>query len=160
MKSNIILVFGSLLFFLSCDNNYSVNTGDSETKEVENFIVRYYEVMSSRNWSAYQEFFSEQAVLTTIWQDSTNTGLQIFTSSISDFITQTDYGPDSQPIFEENPINIDVEIKNGLASVWVKYEAKFGSENELIEWKGYDLFSLLKFNSKWHITSITYLSDE
>jgi len=55
---------------------------------------------------------------------------------------------------------IDVKINNNLASVWVKYETKFGSKNKLMEWTGNDLFSLLKFNDKWYIISITYLSGE
>lgn len=105
-------------------------------------------------------FFSEKATLTTIWLDTSDTNPQIFTNTISEFVAQTANGPDSQPVFEEKPLTIDVEIKNNLASVWVKYEAKFGSENEIIEWKGHDLFSLLKFNDKWYITSISYISDE
>lgn len=160
MKSYLFVIFGSLLFLSSCGNSNSIQNGNSEIKEVENFIVDYYEEMSARNWSAYQGFFSEKATLTTIWQDSTEIRQQIFTNTISEFVAQTANGPDSQPIFEEKPLKIEVEIKNNIASVWVKYEAKFGNQNELLEWKGYDLFSLLKFNNKWHITSITYVSVE
>lgn len=53
-----------------------------------------------------------------------------------------------------------VEVKGNLASVWVKYEARFGTEDNLIQWKGTDLFSLLRFNDRWYITSLTYVSDE
>ena len=160
MKSYLFVIFGSLPFLSSCDSNNSIQNGKSEIQEVENFIIEYYEVMSSRNWRAYQEFFSEKATLTTIWQDSTEIRQQIFSNTISEFVAQTANGPDSRPIFEEKPRTIDVEIKNNLASVWVKYEAKFGGKKDLIEWEGYDLFSLLKFNDKWYITSITYISDE
>ena len=158
MKSYVLVILGSLLFLSSCDNNNSAN-GNTEIKEVENFIVEYYEVMSSRNWSAYQDFFADKAILTTVWHESSDADPQIFTNTISEFVAQTANGPDSKPIFEEKPLTIEVELKNNLASVWAKYEAKFGSANELVEWEGYDLFSLLKHNDKWYITSITYLSD-
>jgi len=93
------------------------------------------------------QLFSEKATLTTIWPDSSDTNPQIFTKTILEFVSQTANEPDSQPIFKEKPLTIDVNLKNNLASDWVKYEAKVGSKNEPIEWKGYDLFSLLKFNN-------------
>ncbi len=160
MKKHFIACFCFSLALLSCDDNTTDTSYNLKTKEVEAFIVNYYEVMSSRNWSAYQDLFSEKATLTTIWLDTSDTSPLVFTNTISEFVAQTANGPDSQPIFEEKPIMIDVDIKNNIASVWVKYEAKFGNENELIEWKGYDLFSLLKLNDKWYITSINYVSDE
>lgn len=160
MKNYVLVIFGLLLLLSGCGEKKFINNINPEIEEVENFIVEYYKVMSSRNWLEYQEFFSDKAILTTIWQDSAGAKKQIYTNSISDFVAQTADGPDSQPIFEENPIDMDVKIKNNLASVWVKYEAKFGSEHNLIEWTGYDLISLLKFNNKWYITSITYVSDE
>ena len=158
MKNCLLVIFGLLLLFSSCDHKKSINTNNSELREVESFIVEYYAVMSARNWSAYREFFSEKAILTTVWQDSTETTPQIFSNTISEFIAQTASGPDSQPIFEEKPIHIEIEIKADLAAVWVNYEAKFGSENNLIEWKGYDLFSLIKFEGKWKIASLTYVA--
>lgn len=160
MKKIFIVLFWSATVLYSCGINTTAESDNPKIKEIENFIVDYYEVMSSRNWSAYQLFFSEKATLSTIWQESVDTDIKIFTNSISEFVAQTANGPDSQPIFEEKPLSIDVEINNNLASVWVKYEAKFGSEKELIEWKGYDLFSLLNFNDKWYVTSITYVSNE
>jgi len=156
MKKIIILIISLPIVLLSCNNNRSVQSENSQIKYVENFIVQYYEVMSSRDWSAYQELFAEKATLTTIWRDSTETKRLIFTNTISEFVAQTANGPDSQPIFEEKPLKIDIEIKNNLAAVWVEYGAKFGRENELIEWKGYDLFSLINFEGNWKIASLTY----
>lgn len=157
MKNHLFVIFGFLLFVSSCGSKKSVNNDNSETQEVESLILEYYEVMSARNWPAYREFFSEKAILTTVWQDSTEANPQIFSNTISGFLAQTSSGPDSQPIFEEKPVHIEMEIKNNLAAVWVNYEAKFGSENNLIEWKGYDLFSLIKFEDQWKIASLTYI---
>lgn len=148
-----IIVF---IFLISCENHNTNHESDVKTKEIETFIIDYYSVMTSRNWTAYRDFFSDKATLTTIWQESTETNAQIFSNTISDFISQTANGPDSQPIFEEKPINIEIEIKDNLAAVWIKYEAKFGNDKELKEWKGYDLISLIKFENQWKITSLTY----
>lgn len=149
----VIIYFFSLI---SCENPNLNHESDIATKEIETFIIDYYSVMTSRNWTAYRDFFSDKASLTSIWQESTETNAQIFSNTISDFISQTANGPDSQPIFEEKPIDIEIEIKENLAAVWVKYEAKFGSDNELIEWKGYDLFSLIRFENQWKIISLAY----
>lgn len=145
-----------VLFLIVCVNTHSAQENIVATKELETFITDYYSVMSNRNWDSYREFFTDKAILTTIWQDSMESPARIFTSSITEFIAQTHNGPDSQPIFEEKPIEITTEIKGSLASAWVFYKAKFGTKEELIEWQGYDLFSLIKYNDKWFITSLTY----
>ena len=116
--------------------------------------------MSQRNWNAYKAFFADKATLTTIWQEPNDLKPKLLTNSITEFLAQTENGPDSQPIFEEKPIKIDIKRKKNLANAWVYYEAKFGTKDNLIEWKGYDLISLLKFDNKWYITSITYVSDD
>lgn len=156
MKSFLIVIFWLLFLFLGCDNNGMSSKGSSEMKAVEEFITDYYLVMSARNWTAYRNYFSEKASLTTIWQDSSETKPQLFSSTIEEFISQTANGPDSQPIFEEKPIHIEIEIRGSLAAIWVKYEAKFGSKDKLIEWSGFDLFSLIKYDDKWKIASLTY----
>lgn len=160
MKNYLLVLLGLLAFCSGCDSKSIASKRSEEAKTVESFIVDYYDVMSARDWDAYAEFFAEKAILTTVWADSSETQKHLFSSTISEFIAQTPNGPDSQPIFEEKPTKIDIEIKNNLAAVWVKYEAKFGTRENLFEWKGYDLFSLLKHNGQWYITSITYLSDE
>jgi glutathionylspermidine synthase len=116
--------------------------------------------MSQRDWNAYKAFFADKAILTTIWQEPNDLEPKVLTNSITEFLAQTENGPDSQPIFGERPIKINITREGNLANAWVYYEAKFGTEDNLLQWKGYDLFSLLKFNGKWHIISITYLSDD
>ena len=158
MRTFIFLII--LCSIVSCKRTNESTQIDNEMSQLETFITDYYDVMSQRDWNAYKDFFADKAILTTVWQESSDLEPKLFTNSITEFIAQTKNGPDSQPIFEERPIRIDISRENNLANAWVYYEAKFGTEENLMEWKGYDLFSLLKFNDKWHITSITYMSDE
>tara|TARA_R110000744_G_scaffold376980_1_gene491640 strand:- start:1641 stop:2129 length:489 start_codon:yes stop_codon:yes gene_type:complete len=158
MKKLILILFVSLPLFHCGQNKEKKSNLNTYEKELEQFIVDYYKTMSDRNWESFARFFSEKATLTTIWQSETDSVPRITTNTIGEFISKTADGPDSQPIFEEKPIEIVIEVKNHLANAWVKYEAKFGTKEELIEWKGHDLFSFLKSNEEWFIISITYLS--
>ncbi len=151
-----------LFFFLfvSCNNLNEQTQVQDDYPELKALINNYYSAMSQRDWPAYKEFFADEAILTTIWQGPNDSEPKLLSNSITEFLAQTKDGPDSQPIFEEKPLTIDIERKSDLANAWVYYEAKFGTEDNLVEWKGYDLFSLLEYNGKWFITSITYLSEE
>ncbi len=125
-------------------------------KEINQLLHDYYNTMSERDWLMYKEFFSDKATLTTIWQVDSAGSPIIFTNTITEFLAQTENGPDSQPIFEEKLLNAEVSVKHNLAQAWVKYEAKFGTEENLYEWQGYDLFSLIRFEGKWQIVSIVF----
>lgn len=148
------------LLIVSCKEPNEPNQVQIDNSELEAFITNYYSVMSQRDWSNYKTFFADKAILTTIWQGPNDLEPKLLTNTITEFLAQTESGPDSQPVFEEKPIKIEIKRKNNLASAWVYYEAKFGMENNLMEWKGYDLFSLLEFDNKWNITSITYISSD
>ncbi|WP_298903420.1 nuclear transport factor 2 family protein [uncultured Psychroserpens sp.] len=152
-----ILILGLVIF--GC-NTPQTKTSNEDTAKLESFITQYYSVMSERDWNTYRQFFADKAILTTIWHGPNDPKPTLFSNSITEFLAQTKNGPDNQPIFEEKPLTITTDIKNDLASVWVKYTAKFGTESNLMQWQGYDVFSLIKFENKWHITSITYLSIE
>ena len=162
MEKYIYYIILCLLLSISCKDSNETETTLSESgnSELDFFITDYYSVMSNRDWNAYKAFFADKAVLTTIWQQQDDLEPKLLTNSITEFLAQTKDGPDSQPIFEEKPIKIDITRKNNLANAWVYYEAKFGTKDQLIEWKGYDLFSLLRYKDKWKIVSITYLSEE
>jgi len=134
-----------------------LNLSAQET-EIKDFIVSYYNTMSERDWSKYAQFFSPNATLTTIWAADSATDASISTFTIAEFLSQTKDGPDSQPIFEEKPLSITVEQKENMASVWVKYKARFGSKDHLMEWQGYDLFTLLYHQERWLIVSLAYIS--
>jgi hypothetical protein len=147
------------LLIVSCKKTNEAAQAENSNLELETFITNYYSVMSQRDWVAYKSFFADKAILTTIWQEPNDLAPKLHTNSITEFLAQTENGPDSQPIFKERPIKINIIKEKNLASAWVYYEAEFGTEDNLIQWKGYDVFSLLKFKDKWHIISITYISD-
>jgi hypothetical protein len=159
----IKLIISTLLIcssFYTKGNAQKISEKDSQsTEEIEIILGNYYTTMSARDWPAYKDFFSNDATLTTIWQQETDTIPKIFTNSINDFIAQTKNGPDSQPIFEEKMLSADITVKNNLAQAWVRYEAKFGSSDNLVEWKGLDLFSLIRYNDEWKIVSIVFESE-
>ncbi|NNE26169.1 MAG: nuclear transport factor 2 family protein [Saprospiraceae bacterium] len=131
-----------------------------DTSELTRLIDSYYKTMSARNWKAYKAYFTNDAVLTTVWQASPESEPILYTNTIDGFLSQTKDGPDSQPIFEETPISTEVEIRGNLARAWVKYEAKFGTEDSLMKWKGYDLFSFIRHKDQWLIAALTYISIE
>lgn len=136
------------------------NHSDSLTLILENRIRNYYRVMSDRNWEAYRNFFWPEATLTTVWQAPEDTEPRVHISTISEFIEATPEGPDSQPIFEETPVDIEVDVRGSLAIAWVSYKAKFGSEEHLMEWSGTDIFTWMKHKDEWRIVALAYSSDD
>jgi len=145
--------------FIACDSKNQSKNKTQPVDEIKGLLDDYYNTMSARDWKIYKNFFSNEATLTTIWQEEADTIPKILTTSISDFIAQTKDGPDSQPIFEEKMLSSEIAVKNNLAQVWVNYEAKFGSKDSLIEWKGTDLFSFIRHNNEWKIVSILFESE-
>ena len=156
IKTLILLVFTCAFFFSACNSGGAPKKNNSSTAELQKLLEEYYQTMSTRNWKAYQAYFSSDASLTTIWKEQTDSIPKIKTSSITDFIAQTKDGPDSQPIFEEKMLSSEIEIKNNLAQAWVSYEAKFGTQDNLFEWKGIDLFSFIRYNNEWKIVAIVF----
>ena len=132
---------------------------DDSTKEIQDLLTQYYQVMSDRDWVHYKAFFIEGATLTTIWQAPESNSPAMSHFSIDEFIHQTKDGPDSQPIFEEKMTGSEIDVRGQLASAWIRYKAKFGSESHLMEWSGTDLFTLIKDNSSWKIVSLAYIAD-
>ena len=126
---------------------------------IDAMIYSYYNTMSDRNWEAYREFFWDDATLTTIWQKPGETEPSVHVSTIGEFISGTAEGPDSQPVFEEKPVGINIQIRGDLAVAWVSYEAMFGTEDNLMEWSGTDIFTLIRHKGEWKISSLAYASD-
>lgn len=153
MRFYLLLIFFVILS--SC-----VQTKQNDVADIEVFLEDYYRIMSDRDWVKYKTFFIDNASLTTIWQTESDSVPGIFSVSIDEFIDQTPQGPDSQPIFEERMISHEISVKGNLAQAWVKYEAKFGTDENLMQWKGYDQFSLIRFKGEWRIVSIVYESIE
>jgi hypothetical protein len=160
MKPKVCLYIIMLACFAGCAfKTENKKTTNAEHAEIREFLEDYYWTMSARDWPAYAAFFSGEATLTTIWQSEEDPEPVITTHTITEFLEQTGEGPDSQPVFEEKMVNAEIEIKKDLASAWVKYEAKFGSPDNLMEWTGYDLFSMIRHHNEWKIVSIVYAAE-
>ena len=137
----------------------AVSAQDQEGKVIQALLHEYYTVMSDRDWQSYRSFFIDSAILVTIWTSPGSGEAGIYRATIEEFIKKTPEGPDSQPVFEERMTQSQIEVKGGMAVAWVDYEAKFGTPQNLMEWTGKDLFTLIKWKDTWKIVSLTYLSD-
>lgn len=149
------LLFLLLIVNLGC----KVNNNTMEEEKLVQILQNYYQTMSDRNWEKYQEFFWKDATLCTIWSSDGEKEAEVDVFTIQEFLNKTAEGPDSQPIFEEKMENYEITIQGNLATAWVKYSAKFGTENSLMEWSGIDLFSLVQYNNEWKIVNLSYASE-
>ena len=159
-KLFIISILLLSIHFYGCQSSEKQIGLSEEEIELKELLSNYYNIMSERDWQEYKSFFSEDATLTSIWQPPGKDEPDIHTNTITSFLTQTNDGPDSQPIFEEKMISADITVKSNLACAWVNYEAKFGSSDNLMKWKGMDLFSFIKHKGDWKITGLTFESVE
>ena len=68
MRSLIVTIFLVVIGqgTTSCDPQVSNADERTASNEMKEFITDYYNVMSDRDWIAYEKFFTEEAVLTTI----------------------------------------------------------------------------------------------
>jgi len=133
--------------------------GSAENAVLEKLLVSYYNDMSQRDWKKYRNYFWDNATITTAWQKPGDTAVRVHVITIDDFIVQTPQGPDSQPVFREQMKKSSIEIKNNLAAAWVEYDAEFGKPDSLMKWSGTDVFSFLKNNGEWRITSLVFESN-
>lgn len=128
--------------------------------EVREHLMRYYDALSARDWQLLPASFWPDATLTTIWRPPDESVERVWATTVPAFIAAAPDGPDSQPIFEERPVSMDVHIEGPLASAWVRYRARFGAPDELVCWTGTDLFTLIRHDEEWRIAGIAYIGDE
>jgi SnoaL-like protein len=127
-----------------------------EKKEIKDLLTRYYTDMSSRDWKKYRSYFWDSATITTAWQRPGDSAEKVNVITIDEFIRQTPNGPDSKPVFEERMTGADITVNNNLANVWADYQAKFGTKDSLVVWKGKDLFSIMRHRGEWKIISLSF----
>jgi hypothetical protein len=123
-------------------------------------LQTYYADMSARDWKKYKTHFWNNATITTAWKQPGDSIATVDVTTIDDFIRETPNGPDSQPIFEEKMLRSEIHINGNLAQALVYYEAKFGTSENLSEWKGTDLFTLLRHGGEWKIVSLVFESGQ
>jgi len=158
----ILYVFVMICCLSACDrssksSSQTVPSENATSDSIHNFLKEYYDVMSSRQWLEYRNFFWDNATLTTAWQPSGASAPRVAIITIDDFISQTSQGPDSKPIFEEKMTDVpDIQITNNIAVAKAAYEVNFGTKDSLLNWKGLDVFTLMRYNRKWKIVSVVY----
>lgn len=141
----------------TCCNSSTQHIDDNKIKV---WVESYYTVMSNRNWDEYRKFFFENGTITTIWQTPQDKKAEVHVISIDEFIEQTPNGPDSKPIFSETMTSFEVEQRGDLAVVWAGYHATFGDEQEVMEWDGTDVFTLMRWEGQWRIVSLAFIANE
>lgn len=123
-------------------------------------IEAYYRDFSARDWEAFAAHFWPGATLATIWQAAGQDRPGVNAVTVAEFVERAPAGPGSRPIFEERPLGAEVRVHGFLAQAWVRYEAKFGSEEELLTWRGIDAFNLLRHDGAWRIVSIAFAAED
>ena len=132
----------------------------TESKTIGQLLNNYYQDMSVRDWDKYREYFWPRATITTAWQVPGDSASRVDVTTIDDFIRETPNGPDSQPVFEEKMDSSTITVTNNLATAWVSYSAKFGTPENLSEWKGIDVFTLMRHDGQWKIVSLAFESEK
>jgi hypothetical protein len=132
---------------------------DSNLATVLEEVEAYYADFSTRDWEAFADHFWEGATLSTIWPAPGEDTLSVWTFTVPEFVASAPEGPGSKPIFEERMTEAEVQESGDLAQVWAHYEARFGDEQEVMEWAGIDAFTLMRFDGRWRITSLAYATE-
>ncbi len=132
---------------------------DAETRAIRESVEQYYIVMSDRIWGEYQKFFWAGSTLTTVWQPPGEPQPRVIPTTIEDFVAQTHLGPDSQPIFEEQLLDQEIRRRGDVAQVLARYEARFGSEDSVMTWRGVDAMTWLKHDGQWRIAALVFVNE-
>jgi hypothetical protein len=53
----------------------------------------------------------------------------------------------------------EIKVQGNISEAWVRYEAKFGTSDSLMQWTGTDVFTLLRHEGDWKIVSIVFEAD-
>ncbi|MFI5154526.1 MAG: nuclear transport factor 2 family protein [Chitinophagales bacterium] len=128
----------------------------SQTSAIKDMLIRYYADMSQRDWKKYRSYFWDSETIATVWQKPGDKTEKVNIITVDEFIRQTPNGPDSKTIFGENMTSYKIKMEGSLAAVWTEYKARFGAKESLMEWKGKDLFSLMRHRNQWKIVSLSF----
>lgn len=124
--------------------------------EIRAELESYYRDLSARRWNAFASHFWPGATIATIWQPKGEPRERVHVQSVAEFIAQTPEGADSKSILSERMLDAEIHVQDGLAQAWVRYEAEFGEPGEVTKWTGVDAFSIIKFDGRWRIVSLTF----
>jgi hypothetical protein len=97
--------------------------------------------------------------MTTIWIPEGEAEERVVATTVPEFVEQAPSGPGSREIFEETLLSVQITVSGNLAQAWARYKARFGDPGDVMEWEGFDAFTLMKHNGAWRITSLAYVPD-
>lgn len=130
---------------------------DLETqREIRAELEIYYRDLSARKWSAFATHFWPGATITTIWKPTGEPRERVHVQTVPEFISRTPDGVDSKPVFAETMLSSEIRAEGPLAHAWVRYAAKFGEVDALMEWTGTDAFTLMRFEGRWRIVALVF----
>ncbi len=132
---------------------------DSVRAEILGFLTSYYTTFSNRDWDQFEAHFWPGATITTVWQPPGEDSERVVVTTLPAFIEQAPEGPGSKEIFEERMLAARVHLFGNLATVFVRYRARFGDPGQTMEWEGTDSFSLLQHNGEWRIVALSFAAD-
>jgi hypothetical protein len=133
---------------------------DSVRDQVLAVVEQYYADLSAREWEYVRGHFWPGATLTTIWEPPGEPGQRVVNTTIESFIEQAPQGPGSRESFSETMTAAHVRGNTDLAQVWATYDARWADPDTVDVWSGVDAFTLLRFEGRWRISSITYVSTD
>lgn len=122
-------------------------------------IDAYYVDFSARDWDAFASHFWPGADITTVFAPPGDSVPRVVIMPVPDFVDRAPEGPGSREIFEERPEHTEVDVRGDLAVAWVRYRARFGDPDDLQEWTGTDVFTLVRHEEVWKIVELAFTPD-
>lgn len=122
----------------------------------------YYGDFSARDWEAFVDHFWPDATITTVWRPPGEERERVTVQTAEAFAEAGPEGPGSREIFEEEMMShrADVDEEAGVAVVWADYRARFGDPGDVAEWRGTDVFTLLRHGGRWRIASLVFVPED
>ncbi len=158
-----LAVLAAALFVIACvapAQEAGAMGQDSLQQEILAELQSYYDDLSARDWEAFARHFWPGATMATVWPPPGDSALRLMLIPVEEFIAHAPEGPGSKPIFEERPLKTQITVHGNLAQAWAHYEARFGEEGQIMEWRGIDAFTLLQHEGRWKIISVSYTSED
>jgi len=118
-----------------------------EEAVIAGLIEIYFQSWSSRDFKSYADCFHPNA---RIWYEGREP------LALSPFLQTQERAHATSPLpMRERAVNLGITVKDGLASVWVRWELERGKERK----GGWDFFTLIREEGRWSILSLVFNED-
>ncbi len=118
-----------------------------EEAAIEGLIATYFRSWSSRDLESYAGCFHPNA---RIWYEGREP------LALSEFLQTQERAHATSPLpMREWAADSGITVKDGLASVWVRWELERGKERK----RGWDFFTLIHEEGRWRILSLVFNED-